>query len=200
MKVVILKYNAGNTCSVAFALRRIGIRPRISRKKSVIERADRLIIPGVGSAGSAMDFLSRHRLCALLKDIQIPVLGICLGLHLLCAESREERTRCLGVFPDRVVRFQDSAKVPHMGWNRVYGMQGPLFADLPAGAFFYFVHSYFVPPNSRTVALCDYPGPFSAAVAWKNFTGLQFHPEKSGPAGRIVLKNFCRRWKNDRKP
>lgn len=191
MKLVILKYNGGNLRSVDFALRRIGVEPLISNRADVLKKADRVIIPGVGQAASAMKYLDQRKLISTLAGLTRPVLGICLGMHLLCRFSAEGGTRCLEITEDSVLSFPVSVKIPHMGWNTVYGLRDPLFAGIPEGTYFYFVHSFRVPVGNRTIARCDYAGPFSAGLRTGNFAGLQFHPEKSGPAGERILRNFC---------
>ncbi|RMG61355.1 MAG: imidazole glycerol phosphate synthase subunit HisH [Calditrichaeota bacterium] len=190
MKVAIVQYNAGNSRSVAFALQRLGVKAEISADPELLRRADRLIFPGVGEAGSAMAFLRRHGLDELLRTFQRPVLGICLGLQLMCAWSEENQTPGLNLFPVRVHRFPPTGKVPHVGWNTIHQPQGALFKRVPDGSYLYFVHSYFAEPNPWAIASAHYLVPFCAALARDNYLAVQFHPEKSGPVGTQILKNF----------
>ena len=190
MKVGILQYNAGNSRSVAYALQRLGVRPRVSADPEVLQHVDRLIFPGVGQAGSAMEFLRRQGLDQLLRGFQRPVLGICLGLQLMCAYSEEGNTWGLNLFPVQVRRFPPTGKVPHMGWNTIQRLEGPLFKQVPENSYLYFVHSYYAEPNPWAVATAHYQVPFCAALARNNYLAVQFHPEKSGPTGAQILKNF----------
>lgn len=190
MKVVIIKYNAGNTQSVALALARLGIAAEISNDKQVILSADKVIFPGVGQAFSAMNSLKETGLQELIPQLKQPVLGICLGMQLLCKYSEEGETRCLNIIPETVKRFVGSEKIPHTGWNTISNLRSPLFDGLEENAYSYFVHGFYVPMSDFTVATCDYISPFSAAVQHLNFYGVQFHPEKSGETGAQILKNF----------
>jgi glutamine amidotransferase len=192
MSVVILHYNAGNVCSVVNALERIGARLKITRSIEDLQSAERVIVPGVGQALSAMRFLREHRLEEVLLGLKVPVLGICLGLQLMCQFSEEGDAACLGILSEQVRRFSVPRKVPHMGWSRVNSLIHPIFEGIQEGSFFYFVHSYRVDVGSETIARCTYDETFAAAAARDNFVGVQFHPEKSAEAGERVLRNFLR--------
>ena len=193
MDVAIVKYNAGNICSVANALKRLGITPELTDDAERLAKADRVLFPGQGEAGSTMAYLRERKLDSLIRDLKQPVLGICIGQQLMCRHSEESDTDCLGIFDADVVRFRPQRhedKVPHMGWNTLKDTVSPLFKDCGTEAFVYFVHSYYVPVNAHTVATTDYIVPFSAALHKDNFYATQFHPEKSGSVGERILKNF----------
>lgn len=193
MRVAILKYNAGNTRSVRFAFERLGAEVVLSADPEVLQAADRVVFPGVGHADSAMRHLKAHRLDELLRQLRQPVLGVCLGLQLLCEHTEEGNVDCLGIFPIRVRRFpkQEQFKVPHMGWNTVSNTDEQLFGNLPKEASFYFVHSYYAEVHPEfTIATTDYVQPFSAAIRKDNFWATQFHPEKSAAHGETLLKSF----------
>jgi glutamine amidotransferase len=191
MKVAIIEYNAGNVRSLEFALERLGISPVITSDHELIRTADKVIFPGVGEASSTMSFLKERGLDKVIPSLQQPVLGICLGMQLLCTSSEENNTQCMGVFDVPVKKFIPSPglKVPHMGWNEVktVGNSGTINAD---NSYVYFVHSYYVPVNPWTTLTCAYGFPFSAAMKKENFQAVQFHPEKSAEAGRIILDTF----------
>ena len=191
MKVALIKYNAGNIQSVSFALERLGIDFMITDDKEEIGSADKVIFPGVGEASSTMEYLRNKKLDSLIRDLKQPVLGICLGMQLMCRHSEENDTECLGIFDQPVKRFipQGDMKVPHMGWNQLKLREGWLDRGLE-NQNAYFVHSYFVPVNAHTSAVTDYINPFSAAIHRDNFYAVQFHPEKSARAGELVLKSF----------
>jgi len=189
MKLVIIKYNAGNTRSLAFALQRMGIEPIISDDETSIREADKVIIPGVGEASSAMHYLRQKGLDALIKQLQQPVLGICLGMQLLCAQTEEGNTDGLGIFKTQVEKFK-SGKVPHMGWNTVATSGSRLLQGIQDESFFYFVHSFYSTIGEETSATTNYQIPFSSCLENKNFYGVQFHPEKSAENGELLLKNF----------
>jgi glutamine amidotransferase len=191
MKVVVIKYNAGNIQSVSFALERLGVEFIVSDNIELIQSADKVIFPGVGEASTTMSFLKAVKLDAVIKNLKQPTLGICLGMQLMCQFSEENNTECLGIFDVPVKLFQPNLgqKVPHMGWNKITLTNGWLAPALDQ-QFMYFVHSYFVPVNEFTSAITDYIVPFSAALKKNNFYAVQFHPEKSAAAGEIVLKNF----------
>lgn len=192
MKVAIVKYNAGNVRSVTYALQRLGIEPCISDEAEVLRSADKVIFPGVGEAGTAMAYLKQRGLDQLIPTLRQPVLGVCLGLQLMCRHSEESDTPCLGIFEVEVKRFPPKEKVPHMGWNLIEQTQGPLFSGLSAEAYLYYVHSYYAELSSHTIARTDYILPYSAALQKDNFYALQAHPEKSGKDGEKILENFLR--------
>ena len=193
MKVVIIDYNAGNIRSVENALKRLGVASVITADEQLIRGADKVIFPGVGEAATTMSFLQERGLDLLIKSLTQPVLGICLGMQLMCRYSEEGDTPCLGIFDTEVKRFVNQRhddKVPHMGWNTLYNLKGELLEGLPSNPYVYFVHSYYVPVGDYTVATTDYIQPFSAAMRKDNFYATQFHPEKSGSIGERILKNF----------
>lgn len=190
MNLVIVDYKAGNVQSVMFALERLGIQATLSCDFETIKAADKVIFPGVGEASSAMAQLKARNLDKLLPTLEQPFFGVCLGMQLLCQHSEEGDTDLLGIIPLPVKRFQIELKVPHMGWNQLEKLRSPLFAGINEGEHVYYVHSYYVPLSEYTIAQTSYPEPFSAALHFKNFYAAQFHPEKSGPAGSHILKNF----------
>jgi glutamine amidotransferase len=190
MNIVIIKYNAGNIRSVDFALRRMGIEAEITDDPQKIRSADKVIFPGVGAAATTMDYLVSRGLDNLIRSLQQPVLGICLGQQLMCDRSEEGDTKCIGIFDEPVLKFPPRDKVPHMGWNQLLQPEGPLFRGVEPGAYVYFVHSYYVPVCGDTAAGCHYICDFSAAMQKDNFYATQFHPEKSGPTGQKILENF----------
>ena len=190
MKIAIIKYNAGNIRSVQFALERLGYDSVVTDDQKFIRSADRVIFPGVGEAGNTMSFLKANGLDLLLKGLDQPVLGICLGLQLMCRHSEEGNTPCLGIFENEVLKFKPLLNVPHMGWNSLHKLSGPLFDGIEDGAFVYFVHSYFASTSQNTISVCDYINNFSAALHKDNFYATQFHPEKSGETGARILQNF----------
>lgn len=191
MKIAVIKYNAGNIRSVAFALERLGIDYSITDDVEKIKSADKVIFPGVGEASTTMHYLTEMKLDKLIINLKQPVLGICLGMQLMCKYSDENNTPCLGIFDETVKLFKpvQNQKVPHMGWNSLTLSNGWLDSKLD-DEFVYFVHSYFVPVNQDTVAITNYIQPFSAAMQKDNFYAVQFHPEKSAAAGELVLKSF----------
>ncbi|WP_085536333.1 imidazole glycerol phosphate synthase subunit HisH [Massilibacteroides vaginae] len=193
MEVAIIKYNAGNIYSVDYALKRIGVEPVITDDPERILKADKVIFPGVGEALSTMTYLKEHKLDVLITELQQPLLGICLGMQLMCRFSEEGNTPCLGIFDTDVKRFlpeKHEDKVPHMGWNKLKDVKGKLFTTAQDGQFAYFVHSFYVPVNDYTMATTDYILPFSASLNKDNFYATQFHPEKSGDVGEAILTNF----------
>ena len=190
MDIVIIDYNAGNTQSVKEAVRRCGFQASVTSDRERIRQADRVIFPGVGHAASAWYYLKQSRLDKLLPNLTQPVLGICLGLQLLCSASEEAENTGIGVFSVQVKRFPGGLKVPHMGWNTLNATKGPLFQSVPACSYVYFVHSYYAEICDQTNAECDYGLRFSAGLEKDNFYALQFHPEKSGTVGELILNNF----------
>lgn len=191
MKLAIIKYNAGNIQSVSFALERLNVNFSITDDPAEISGADKVIFPGVGEASTTMKYLRERKLDALITGLRQPVLGICLGMQLMCSYSQENSTNCLGIFSETVKKFEPAGnmKVPHMGWNNLTLTNGWLDSSLE-NQYAYFVHSYYVPVNPFTSAITEYITPFSAAMKRDNFYAVQFHPEKSAGAGEIVLKNF----------
>ena len=189
--IAILKYSSGNIKSVQAALDREGYVSLITDKPEEIAAADKVIIPGVGEARSAMQYLRERNLDMVIRSLEQPVLGICLGLQLMCSFSEEGETECIGIFNSVVRKFPSGGKVPHMGWNDFSSLnQRDLFRGIRPGDNVYYVHSYYADINSDTVAVCDYILPFSAAMQRDNFYATQFHPEKSGETGALILKNF----------
>lgn len=193
MKLAIIKYNAGNIQSVSFALERLGVNFTITENPEEIIKADKVIFPGVGEASSTMNYLKSKKLDQLIISLKQPLLGICLGMQLMCKYSEENDTACLGIFDEAVKRFipQGDLKVPHMGWNNLSISPSWLDPDIE-GKYGYFVHSYYVPVNEFTSAVTDYISPFSAAMHQNNFYAVQFHPEKSAATGELVLKSFLK--------
>ena len=191
MKVAIVKYNAGNVESVKNALNRLGVEPVLTDDAETLKAAERIIFPGVGEASTAMNYLREKGLDEVIKSLAQPVLGICLGMQLLCEFSDENDTPCLGILPSRVRRFEsDSLKIPQMGWNNIFELKGDLFAGVAENSYVYFVHSFYVETGKETIAACDYGLNFSAAVNHENFYAVQFHTEKSGAVGARILENF----------
>lgn len=188
--IAILKYNAGNIQSVQNALSRLGYQSKLTDNVEEIRAADKVIIPGVGEASSAMRYLKARSFDSLIPKLEQPVLGICLGLQLLCEGSDEGNTDCVGIFDSRVRKFPATQIVPQMGWNNLSQMKGNLMKEISTQDDVYFVHSYYAEICSDTVAQCDYILPFSAALQKNNFYATQFHPEKSGSVGEQILKNF----------
>lgn len=191
MNLAIIKYNAGNIQSVSFALERLNVDFTITDDPEEIQKAERVIFPGVGEASTTMAYIRERNLDKLIINLKQPVLGICLGMQLMCRYSEENNTNCLGIFNEDVKRFipQGDMKVPHMGWNQLRLSNNWLDPALQ-NQNVYFVHSYYVPVNENTAAVTDYINPFSAAMHKDNFYAVQFHPEKSAMAGELVLKSF----------
>lgn len=194
--IVVIDYEAGNLHNVGRALRFLGKEFRFSGNPGEVASASRIILPGVGSARTAMESLEREGLVEVLRSIRVPLLGICLGMQLLFDRSEEEGIPCLGILNGTVRKFDETlAKVPHIGWNQVEiteeGRSGPLFTGIPSDSFFYFVHSYYAPRlEAGTLGVTEYSLPFSSAVCKENFTGVQYHPELSGELGLKLLENF----------
>lgn len=200
MKIVILKYNAGNIRSVLYALERIGYNAVVTDNTDEIRNADKVIFPGVGEASTAMNYLKERNLDKLICSLTQPVLGICLGMQLLCSYSEENDTDCLGIFDVRIKKFNSSTqlvngiknsfKVPQIGWNKIYDLKSDLLKNINEESFCYFVHSYYAEIGKNTIATSNYIQPFSSALQINNFYGVQFHPEKSATAGQTILQNF----------
>lgn len=194
MNVVVIRYGAGNIQSVLFALQRLGIGPVLSSDKEVIAKADKVIFPGVGEASSTMEELKASGLDNTIKGLKQPILGICLGMQLMCKHSEEGNVDCMGIFDLEVKKLQPvgTMKVPHVGWDAVCNMQGPLFKGCKEIEYLYYVHSYYaVPkPGKEVCAITSYIDVITAAIMKNNFYAVQFHPEKSGVAGAKILKNF----------
>ncbi len=191
MKVAIVKYNAGNTASVANALIRLGVDPIVTDVAEELRAADKVIFPGVGEASTAMRYLRQRNLDSVIRSLTQPVLGICLGMQIMCETSEENDTQCLGILPFRVRRFEsETLKVPHTGWNQISGLNSPLFEGVTDGSRVYFVHGYYVETGDLTTATCEYGRRFSAAIGRDNFHAIQYHTEKSGSVGERILENF----------
>ena len=191
MNVAILKYNAGNIRSVLFALERLGVDATVTDNTDELLSADKVIFPGVGEASTAMQYLQEKNLDKLITQLKQPVLGICLGMQLMCSYSEENDTRCLGIFDQHVLKFAAPGfKVPQIGWNNIYNLSSPLFRGISEKEFMYFVHGYYVEKCPQSIAVADYSLEYSAAIHKDNFYAVQFHPEKSGDAGQKILQNF----------
>lgn len=190
MKVVIIDYGAGNTKSVQFALKRLGVEAVLTNNEELISKADKVIFPGVGHANSAMEKLRLVGLDKVIPNLQQPVLGVCLGMQLMCKFSEEGDTHGLGIFDLNVLKFTAENKIPQIGWNTIVDLKSELFNGLQENDYMYFVHSYYAPLTKETIATAQYGINYSAALQKNNFYGCQFHPEKSGVKGELILKNF----------
>ncbi len=203
MNLAIIKYNAGNIQSVMNALERLGVQAEVTDDKEKIRSADKVIFPGVGEASSAMRSLKEKDLDKVIKELKQPVLGICVGMQLLCEHSEENDTACLDIVPIKVKRFPTTPlfgfagegqgvrfKVPQIGWNQIYQLQSPLFKNIPDKSYIYNVHSFFAEDSSYTIAKCEYGVEYAAAIKKDNFYGVQFHTEKSAEVGDKIIKNF----------
>ena len=197
MSIAIIQYNAGNVQSVLYALQRLGIDAVVTADPEQIRSADKVIFPGVGAAGTAMDYLKKNKLDKLIASLKQPVLGICLGMQLMCTHSEEDDTTCLGIFQVNVKQFvrprnDHSLKIPQMGWNTIYQLSSSLFEKVPENSYVYYVHSYYAALSPQTIATTDYTTPYSAAIHKDNFYGVQFHTEKSAEAGARIIANFLK--------
>ena len=195
MKLAVIKYNAGNVQSVLFALQRLGVQAEVTDDVEKIRGADKVIFPGVGNAGAAMQSLRDKGLDEVIRSLTQPLLGICVGMQLLCDHSEESDTACLGIIPLQVKKFRPQpgeGKVPQMGWNTISGLSSSLFSDVEEGSFVYYVHSYYVTKGENTIATTHYLHDYSAAIKKDNFYGVQFHTEKSATVGDQILMNFLK--------
>ena len=192
MNLVLIKYNAGNIQSVLNALSRLGVTAEVTADAEKIKAADKVIFPGVGEASSAMRSLQENKLDEVIKDLKQPVLGICVGMQLLCEHSEENDTDCLGIVPVQIKKFQSEAllKVPQVGWNTIYQLQSPLFKSVREKSYIYNVHSYYAEDSNYTIAKCYYGLEYAAAIQKENFYGVQFHTEKSAETGDRIIQNF----------
>ena len=192
MKVSIIKYNAGNIQSVLFALERIGIEATVTNDIETLNTSDKVIFPGVGEASSAMKYLKDKNLDKVITNLKQPVLGICLGMQLMCQHSEEGNTECLGIFENQIKLFPigNQVKVPQMGWNKIYDLKTDLYKDINENEYMYFVHSYYAEIGEHTIAKTTHGLEYSCSLQKNNFFGAQFHPEKSGDAGQKLLENF----------
>jgi glutamine amidotransferase len=193
MNTVIIQYNAGNIQSVLYALERIGMTAVVTDDPTLIQTADKVIFPGVGEASTAMQYLKERKLDKLIPQLKQPVLGICLGMQLMCSHSEENDTPCLGIFDAQVKKFSTAVpalKIPQMGWNTICDFKTDLFTSVPENSFAYFVHGYYATIGRHTIAKTDYILTYSAALQKDNFYGVQFHPEKSALVGEQIIKNF----------
>ncbi len=188
--IVIIDYGAGNIQSVKYALNRLGIEAVLTSDADVIKNADKVIFPGVGRAKFAMEKLAKAGLDKLIPTLTQPVLGVCLGMQLMCEHTAEDNTKGLGVFPVEVKEFEKTLKVPQIGWNQISDLKGKLFENVKEGDYTYFVHSFYIPDNEFSIATTSYGLKYSSAIQRDNFYATQFHPEKSGDVGEQILKNF----------
>jgi glutamine amidotransferase len=192
MKIVIINYGAGNIQSIMFAIERLGFKAILSNNPDEIKAADKVIFPGVGEASSAMKMLLESGLETLIPTLKQPVLGICLGMQLMCNKSEEGNTKGLGIFDVDVIKFTPKVKVPQMGWNQIYNLKSPLFSGINENEYMYLVHSFYAPNCPEAIATTDYEVEYASALQKDNFYGTQFHPEKSGDVGEQILANFLK--------
>nr|WP_315232502.1 imidazole glycerol phosphate synthase subunit HisH [uncultured Flavobacterium sp.] len=192
MKIVIINYGAGNIQSIMFAIERLGFKAVLSNNPDEIKAADKVIFPGVGEASSAMKMLLESGLETLIPTLKQPVLGICLGMQLMCNKSEEGNTKGLGIFDVDVIKFTPKVKVPQMGWNQIYNLKSPLFSGINENEYMYLVHSFYAPNCPEAIATTDYEVEYASALQKNNFYGTQFHPEKSGDVGEQILANFLK--------
>ncbi len=192
MKIAIINYGAGNIQSILFAIERLGYSAVLTNNPDEIQQADKVIFPGVGEASYAMQKLKESGLDSLIPTLKQPVLGICLGMQLMCNHSEEGNTDGLGIFDANVIRFSNNVKVPQMGWNQIYNLKSPLFEGINENEYMYLVHSYYVPNCSEAIANTNYDVEYASALQKNNFYGTQFHPEKSGDVGEQILGNFLK--------
>lgn len=192
MKIAIINYGAGNIQSILFAIERLGYTAVLTNNPAEIQQADKVIFPGVGEASYAMQKLKESGLDSLIPTLKQPVLGICLGMQLMCQHSEEGNTDGLGIFDANVIRFSTNVKVPQMGWNQIYNLKSPLFEEIKDNEYMYLVHSYYVPNCSEAIANTNYDVEYASALQKNNFYGTQFHPEKSGDVGEQILANFLK--------
>lgn len=190
--IAVIDYNMGNICSLGNALQRLGAEWQLTSDPDEIRKASHVILPGVGNAAEAMENLRRLQLPEVIWRLRRPVLGICVGMQVMCRHSEEGDADCMGIFDAKVRRFKEmpGVKVPHMGWSRIANLDSKLFKDIPSNSYVYFVHSYYAPLCPDTIATARHPEMFSAALKYENFYGCQFHPEKSGDVGEKILSNF----------
>jgi glutamine amidotransferase len=192
MKIVIINYGAGNIQSIMFAIERLGFKAVLSNKPEEIKAADKVIFPGVGQASYAMKMLQESGLDSLIPTLKQPVLGICLGMQLMCNKSEEGNTKGLGIFDVDVIKFTPKVKVPQMGWNQIYNLKSPLFSGINENEYMYLVHSFYAPDCAESIATTNYEVEYASALQKDNFYGTQFHPEKSGDIGEQILSNFLK--------
>ena len=193
MSITIVQYNAGNIQSVLYALERLGVAATVTDDPAMIQAADKVIFPGVGEASTAMAYLKERNLDQLIVSLKQPVLGICLGMQLMCGHSAENDTTCLGIFEEQVLAFKTTEvgiKIPQIGWNNIANLKTELFNGIPENSFAYFVHGFYAGLGDNTIATTDYIQPYSSALQKNNFYGVQFHPEKSAAVGEQIIQNF----------
>jgi glutamine amidotransferase len=193
MNVTIVQYNAGNIQSVLYALERLGVAATVTDDPDLIQASDKVIFPGVGEASTAMAYLKERNLDQIIVALKQPVLGICLGMQLMCGHSAENDTKCLGIFEEQVLAFnttENTIKVPQIGWNNITNLKTALFNGVPENSYTYFVHGFYAGLGDNTIATTDYIQPYSSALQKNNFYGVQFHPEKSAAVGEQIIQNF----------